>query len=260
MRTRMIRWLAVLTAALLLAGCSVSIDEIAIGNRRVIRAEGEDVQEIDLLLYAEQAGDHTLSIEGIHFVSGGIELTIDPALEDNITMSAPQAVMDTVKVKIDHENGVIAISGNEKLSFSEAELEITVGVPVKSLSVEGGVEVDAVLPEVKDFSLDVAGAVDGEIRFGSLEALDVEIDGAGSLELSGSCAKAEVTVNGAGSIDAETLICTDAEVTINGAGSCQIHVTDTLDAEVNGVGSVRYFGKTQTVNRAVDGLGTVSVG
>lgn len=260
MRTRMIRWLAVLTAAILLAGCSFSIDEISIGNRRVIRADGEDVQEIDLLLFAEQAGDHTLSIEGIHFVNGGIELTIDPALEDNITMSAPQVVMDTIKVKIDHENGVIAISGNEKLSFSEAELEITVGVPVKSLSVEGGVEVDAVLPEVKDFVLDVAGAVDGEIQFGSLEALDVEIDGAGSLELLGRCGKAEVTVNGAGSIDAETLICTEAEVTINGAGSCKIHVTDTLDAEVNGVGSVRYFGKPQTVNRAVDGLGTVSEG
>ena len=260
MKRRIVRWAAALTAAILLAGCSFSIDEISLGGRKVIRADGEDVQEIDLLLYAEQAGDHTLSIEGIHFVSGGIELTIDPALEDNITMSAPQAVMDTVKVKIDHENGVIAISGNEKLSFSEAELEITVGVPVKSLSVEGGVEVDAVLPEVKDFSLDVAGAVDGEIRFGSLETFAAEIDGAGSLELSGSCAKAEVTVNGAGSIDAETLICTDAEVTINGAGSCQIHVTDTLEAEVNGVGSIRYFGEPKTVTRTVGGLGTVSAG
>lgn len=260
MKRRIVRWAAALTAAILLAGCSFSIDEISLGGRKVIRADGENVQEIDLLLFAEQAGDHTLSIEGIHFVDGGVELTVDPALEDNITLSAPEKLMNTVKVRIDHENGVIAISGDDKLSFAEAELEITVGVPLKSLSVEGGVELDAVLPEVKHFSLDVVGAVDGEIRFGSLEAFAAEIDGAGSLELSGSCAKAEVTVNGAGSIDAESLICTDAEVTINGAGSCKIHVSDTLEAEVNGVGSIRYFGEPKTVTRAVGGLGTVSEG
>lgn len=249
----------ILLAALLLSSCAVSIsfDGVSLGGRRTVRAAGEVQHSIDLLLFAEEAGDHVLSIEGIHFTDGGIELTVDPALEDNITLSAPERVLDSVKVSIDHQRGVIAVRGNEKLQFAGGELEITLGVPLKSLSVQGGAELDASLPEVTAFSLDVDGAIDGEIDFGRLDSLDVTVNGAGSLELSGVCARAAITVNGAGSIEADDLVCTAAAVEINGAGSCEIHVTDTLDAAVSGIGAIRYSGDPATVNRS--GGGIVSV-
>ncbi len=259
MMRRILRTAAALLAAALLCGCSVNISGITIGSaRKTIRACGEDQLESDLLLLAEEVGDHTLTISDIHFTDGGIDLTIDPALEDNIILSAPQNLLDTIKVKIDHEAGNITVRGNDRVQFADGDLEITLGVPVKLLTIAGGVELDACLPEVKDFTLRVAGAVDGEIAFGTLDSLAVEINGAGSLELDGSCAKAAITVNGAGSIEADDLICTDADVELNGAGSCEIYVTDTLDAEVNGVGSIRYLGNPATVNKSGGGIVAVS--
>lgn len=259
MTRRLFRAAAALLAAAMLSGCSVNISGISFGSsRKTVRARGEDHKEIDLLLYAEQAGDHTLTIEDIYFTDGGIELTIDPALEDNITLSAPENLLDTIKVKIDHEAGIITVRGNDRVQFVGDDLEITLGVPVKSLSVAGGVELDACLPDVKAFALEVDGAVDGDITFGALDTLDVEINGAGDLELSGSCAEANIEINGAGAIDADHLICTNARVEINGAGSCDIHVTSILDAAVNGVGSIRYSGSPATVNKSGGGIVAVS--
>lgn len=253
------RTAAALLAAVMLStaltGCAVDISGVTIGQvRKTVRAQGEDHQEIDLLLFAEEAGDHTLTIEDIYFTDGGIELTIDPALEDNITLSAPENLLDTIKVKIDHENGIITVRGNDRLQLTGDDLKITLGVPVKSLTIAGGAELDANLPEVKAFSLRVDGAVDGEIAFGALDSLDVEINGAGNLEFDGSCAEADITVNGAGNLEADDLICTDAAVTINGAGSCEIYVTGTLDAEVNGIGAIRYRGTPATVNKSGGGI------
>lgn len=256
---KLLRTAALLTAAALLTGCTIHVNDITIGHaRKTVHLRGEDHNEIDLLLYAEEAGDHTLSVEGIHFTNGGIEITIDPALEDNITLTGPEALLDTIKVKIDHEAGNITIRGNERLQFAGDDLEITLGVPVKSLTITGGAELDARLPDVRAFTLRVDGALDGDILFGALDSLDVRINGAGSLELDGSCADAAITVNGAGSIEADDLICTDADVTINGAGSCEIHVTGTLDAEVNGVGAIRYRGNPDQVNKSGGGVVAVS--
>lgn len=259
MRRLRILPLLVLTA-FLLSSCAVSLsfDGVSFGGRKTVRAEGEDDNLIKLLLYAETAGDHVLSIEDVYFVNGGIELTVDPDAENQITFSGPRKILDSLDVKIDHEAGIIAVRGNDRVQFSGEDLKITLGVPLCSLTVRGGVELEASLPDVTGFDLSVDGAIDGEIDFGKLDSLNININGAGSLELSGDCARAEITVNGAGSIDADRLICTNAAVEIRGAGSCEIHVTDTLDADVSGVGAVRYSGDPETVNRSGGGIVSVS--
>lgn len=250
---------ALLASAAMLSGCMVDVSGISFGSsRKTVRGKGEDVYLIDVLPSADAAGDHTLSIEDVYFTDGGIELTIDPSLADSITLKGPQNLLDSLDVSIDHEAGIIRVTGDDRRQFAGADLEITLGVPVKSLSVAGGVELDASLPDVKAFALEVDGAVDGDITFGALDTLDVEINGAGDLELSGSCAEADIEINGAGAIDADHLICTNARVEINGAGSCDIHVTSILDAAVNGVGSIRYSGSPATVNKSGGGIVAVS--
>lgn len=238
-----------------LTGCILSFDEISFGtNRELIRGKGEDRQLVNDLVYAEDVGAHTLSIEDIYFLDGGMEIKIDPSLADKVTLEAPQNLLDTIEVSIDHEAGVIRISGDDKVNFRDADLEITVGVPVDDLSITGGAELEVDQPDLDRFTLDVVGAVDGELDFGRLDTLHIYVAGAGSIEVSGTCSKAELTVEGAGSIDADDLICTDAVVKIAGAGSCDIYVTDTLDAEVDGVGAIRYSGDPKNVNKSGGGI------
>lgn len=257
---RATRTAAALLTALALTSCSFNVSGVTVGinGRRTVHARGEEKNHICLLLFAEDAGDHTLRLEDIHLTDGGIELTIDPALEDNITVTAPENICDSIRVEINHEKGEITLRGNAREQYADGEVSITLGVPVRSLTVSGGVELDANLPEVKTFTLRVDGAIDGDIAFGTLDTLDVEINGAGSIELDGSCGKADITVNGAGTIEADDLLCTDANVEINGAGSCEIYVSGTLDAEVDGIGSIRYRGNPAHVNRSGGGISSVS--
>lgn len=245
---------ALLAAAVLLSGCAISLDGISLGGRKTVRGKGEDRLLIDCLSSTATGDDHTLVIADVHFADGGVELIIDPAREDTITFEAPQNVLDSLDVSIDHERGIITVTGNDRVQFADVDLSVTVGVPLKSLTVEGGVEIDASLPDVRSFQLDVDGAVEGEFRFGELALFTAQIDGAGELELSGTCARAEITLRGAGEIDADRLLCTDAAVNIEGAGSCGIYVTGTLDASVEGVGAVRYSGNPVTVNQSGGGL------
>ncbi len=237
-----------LCAALTLSSCTVF-------GPKTIRGEGEDVRHTVSL--TDRAW--SLEIEHINYLGGGggVELHVDPLLGDEIVLEAPRNVLETFTVTANPETGKVTVKGDRDIRFADDEIEITVGVPLSAVHAACGIELDARLPEVKAFALHVDGAVDGELVFGELDALDVTINGAGDLDLLGSCAKAQVTVNGAGSIDAEALRCVDAAVTINGAGSCAIYVTGTLDATVNGVGSIDYWGDPLTVNRSGGGIAAV---
>ena len=68
----------------------------------------------------------------------------------------------------------------------------------------------------------------------------------------------EVSLAGAGLIDAEALRARSVRASCSGAGSISVYATESLDATVSGVGVVNYAGNPATVNRNVSGLGKVN--
>lgn len=168
---------ALLTAAALLSGCTISLNGFNLGGRKTITGKGDTHQLIDCLFYAEEAGEHSLTIEDIHFLDSGITLTVDPTLSDNITFTAPQNLLDTLEVHIDHETGIIRVCGNDRVQFKDADLNITLGVSLSSLTISGGAKVEADLPDMQNFTLEVNGAIDGNLRFDKLEQLTATING-----------------------------------------------------------------------------------
>lgn len=88
--------------------------------------------------------------------------------------------------------------------------------------------------------------------------LALSVKGAGSVRAAGEVSALKVQLDGAGSMDLTKLQAGDASVTVNGTGEIRLHVTGQLEATVNGVGNVKYAGNPREVVRHMNGIGSIS--
>ena len=98
------------------------------------------------------------------------------------------------------------------------------------------------------------------IQFRRLDAKEVKVvlSGAGTVDLgSGRVEDLGVTVTGAGDVIAGKLRSDTGKVAISGAGTTTLWAEKTLDARISGVGTVRYYGDPQIVDRKIAGVGNI---
>lgn len=105
--------------------------------------------------------------------------------------------------------------------------------------------------------LEVEGAGDIVIDDYRGDDLELVIDGAGDLDIDGEAGRLNVTVNGAGDIDARRLIAREVVVRVNGAGDVDVYASDTADVTINGVGDIDVYGDPAEFTRSVAGLGSI---
>ncbi len=241
--------LLVLLATVIISGCQVQLPpwKRLTGRGKVITQE-----------HTLSGDSYSLVITDIKFArsyNGVIE--IDESLPDKLTLDTQQNIADSITVTVDDEKGIIILKGNKKYSYSTDTFTIRVGVPLRSVRIDGGFTLDMKLPSVTDFSLEINGAISGDLEFGRLDSLAVDINGASSIVMAGECQQCTVVINGASDIDAADLFTRDSAITINGAGSYTANATGTLDAYVNGVGTITYVGEPEVINDRIAGLGTI---
>ena len=109
-------------------------------------------------------------------------------------------------------------------------------------------------------AFDAEGA--GEILLNNVrgERLDVNYRGAGRMEVNGQVKSLKMTAEGVGEVDTKALIANNADIRFQGVGDVKVYAKDRLDANVQGMGSLSYYGKPRTVNKSVQGIGSVSAG
>jgi Putative auto-transporter adhesin, head GIN domain len=86
------------------------------------------------------------------------------------------------------------------------------------------------------------------------EALELEVDGAGDIEASGTVDRLSASIDGAGDARLYGLESRIARVDVTGAGNAEVSVSETLDVAVAGAGDVSYRG-TPAVRSSVSGAG-----
>lgn len=238
-----------LLLAIILSGCQVNLP-----SWKKLSGRG-DISTLENSLSGEK---YSLVITDIQFAAsktGAIE--IDEALPDKLTLTTHQNIADTITVTVDDEAGTIHLKGTKKYRYSTDDFTIQVGVPLGNVEIDGGFTLDMKLPSVTDFSLEINGAISGDLEFGQLDTLEVGINGASSIVMTGQCQQCTVVINGASDIDAGDLHTGDSAITINGASSYTANATGTLDACVNGVGTISYVGEPEVINDRIAGLGTI---
>ncbi len=118
--------------------------------------------------------------------------------------------------------------------------------------------VDVTLPELKGFTVNGAGDVGITGVRGA--RLELRINGAGDMEVSGSVDKLDLVVSGAGDVEAGELAAQDVEVRVSGAGDATVRAARSLDATVSGVGEITYLGDPAEKETRVSGVGEIHPG
>jgi hypothetical protein len=116
--------------------------------------------------------------------------------------------------------------------------------------------VEITVPSLDAVRLSGSGtiSIDGH----ELDALAVDLPGAGSIRGAGTVTTIDVDLAGTGDVDLAPLVVRDATVDVSGTGTVVVHVTGSLDANVSGTGSVIYTGEPDRVEQEITGTGSVT--
>jgi hypothetical protein len=128
---------------------------------------------------------------------------------------------------------------------------------LEKIHIEGGVKlVTKGYLDLKDFDMYVAGGAKIDME---MKAENVKIVGEGGVLFSfeGIAQSLEVSLSGAGHVNADDFKVKDAVFKIEGVGTGSVYATETLYAKIEGVGKVSYKGNP-IVTKDIEGLGSVS--
>lgn len=109
-----------------------------------------------------------------------------------------------------------------------------------------------------DFSLHAEGAVNINMHLVVVN-LKIKAEGAAKFELSGNASDADITLEGAVTMDAKNLLTKRSKLYLAGAGNAKIGCSEHLDARLEGVGFIKYYG-SPVVDKVVEGIGRISKG
>ena len=158
----------------------------------------------------------------------------------------------------------VKVSGNDKF-VSQLNTEVVNGVlKIHTAEKNGNVNSNGdpriiiTVPSLVKFIGEGAGETVLKNMGG--ERLDVSYQGAGRFAAQGKVKLLRLKAQGVGEVDTKDLETERADVNFNGVGNVKVSAHDTLNAVVNGMGSLTYYGKPRTVNKTVNGIGSVRAG
>lgn len=107
--------------------------------------------------------------------------------------------------------------------------------------------------------LDVNGAVEADIAGVESDELSFELNGAGHIEVRGTCGRLNVALNGAGNFEGGRLKCEDVTAQINGAGNIEAYGSKSADVEINGVGNIDIYGQPSKVTEEKSWFSNITI-
>src|SRR5215510_16095318 len=156
--------------------------------------------------------------------------------QEGLEISADDNIIPLITTEVN--NGTLYIRSSKDYDPSD-KLEIRVSVP-----------------DLKRFSF--TGAGEANLSNIKNDRMEIAMVGAGSLTASGETKDADITLSGAGSVDAKNLHAINAKVNSTGVGSVEIYATAQLDAKASGIGEINYYGSPKIVNKQATGLGGIN--
>lgn len=174
-------------------------------------------------------------------VQGPISVTVDASgAKQSLLVRGNDAFLNEVTTEV--VNGELRVRMRDK----------------KINNVNGDQRIVVAMPQLRAFNAEGAG----EIKLNNVrgERLDVNYRGAGSMAINGQVKLFKMSAEGVGEVDTKALAANDVDIRFQGIGDVKVYAKDRLDVKVQGMGSLTYYGKPRTVNKSVQGLGSVKAG
>ncbi|MES2129025.1 MAG: DUF2807 domain-containing protein [Pseudomonadota bacterium] len=132
--------------------------------------------------------------------------------------------------------------------FSGDELE---------LALDGAGKMEVVC-NYKTVSATLGGVGNMIIQGANTEGIDLNLRGAGYVKLIGKSKWLKASLGGLGGLDAQQFEVDAVNIDLSGLGSATVNAKVSANLSLSGMGSVTVYGKPQSRNVTVDGLGKVS--
>lgn len=206
-----------------LAGCNVSTkfgDAGQVVGSGARKTERRDVAEFDRLI-----------------VEGAYKVEVTCGRPRSLEIEADDNLLPLIRADV--EGGRLRVHSGGRGMRTET-------MPLVRIAVENLGEVSA--PGASDFRLE---GLDND-------AFKLNVEGASKFRATGDTGRFDITLNGAGLVDARGLRAERVNVVNNGAGAVTVSASESLDATVNGVGTVDYYGDPKAVNPKVNGIGKIT--
>ncbi|HEY5591527.1 MAG TPA: DUF2807 domain-containing protein [Paludibacter sp.] len=173
-------------------------------------------------------------------VSGNIELVLNQDSVQEVKVSSQPDNLPKITTKV--ENGILKIYSDE--IFINKTIKVRISAPsIQGLTAKGACEIKTdsqmVVPE---FSLELLGASEADLDLKVAGLFNIDVKGASTAKLNGTCQTVKVNVVGASTIEATDLKATDAEVYVAGASNAQVYATGNLDAQAYGASEINCQG------------------
>jgi hypothetical protein len=192
-------------------------------------------------------------------VSAPGNLILSQGSQESVKVEAPGGQIDKIRTEV--RNGTLYIeSGWQGFAFDFGSWSnVNYYVTVKDLreiswSAAGRLTGSRITTDTLDVNLSGAGSVELDVKVSDLTA---RLSGAGSLKMSGTANRQDVSLSGVGSYSARELQSQVATVRVSGVGGADVNVAESLDAAISGVGGIHYLGNP-TITQQTSGLGGVS--
>ncbi|MEP5614136.1 MAG: DUF2807 domain-containing protein [Cyclobacteriaceae bacterium] len=207
---------AVLFSIIILSGCE-NLDGPQIQGSENVISESREVG----------------SFESIH-ISSVINATIEQG-EQAVSIRANDNIMDLIYTEV--RDNILYIDLEEG---NYGEISITVAITNDQLLTLTTVGVNSVFVQ----------------QFNDLDRLEVNIEGVGDIQMSGSAREVAINSSGSSNLEAFDFICENCEIDLTGVGNVQITVTEELVGALSGVGNILYKGSPE-IDVEVTGVGNV---
>ncbi len=157
----------------------------------------------------------------------------------------------------------VRVSGDERfvaaVKTEVNERELTISLADKSFkTMHGESQVTITLPTLSRVKMEGAGET--LLRKINSDRLDISYQGAGHLQASGKVKYLRLSARGIGEVDTKDLQADRVDVNFEGVGSVSVYARELLNAVARGMGSLEYYGHPRTINKSVQGIGSVSAG
>lgn len=213
-----------------------------------------------LLPAAVSAADRTVSVGVGSFdrlrVEGPFRVHVS-AGPPRATVSGDSRTIDAVDVHADGDTLVVRANNNgwgERPVVAAGPVTVTLSTPTLVRAVAaGGAEVT--IARMRGDRVDLVLSGSGTMTVAAVDAaqLDAGVVGNGTITLAGRAARARLTVNGAGTMDAGALIADDLTLDHDGPGNSKAQARYTARVTHTGLGEVEVSGNARCTVKAAGG-------
>jgi hypothetical protein len=96
------------------------------------------------------------------------------------------------------------------------------------------------------------------VNGGNSDNVELQLNGAGRIEMTGQAKQLHARLGGVGSLDAQQLRADAIDVDMTGLGSAAVYAKTSANLRLTGMGSAKVYGNPTNRNASARGMGSVS--